>query len=111
MTTENSESGNTLDEQFVDENNVCNGQKFQWPSISDLNTRIRKLITSFQRKLKKDEVKSLQKIKRLEKKVKVEQIVRDRERQKLEVHQMRWSKKEECDFYRTVSTFGVLFDR
>ncbi len=43
----------------------------------------------------------------MERKEKIELIVRERERQKLEIHQKRWSKKEESDFYRTVSTFGV----
>lgn len=43
----------------------------------------------------------------MERKEKIDQIVRDRERQKMEIQQKRWSKKEESDFYRTVSTFGV----
>jgi chromodomain-helicase-DNA-binding protein 7 len=99
-----------------------------WPSTTDLNTRIRKLITAFQRYFKKEELKNAQKAKvsfysafkiiaktkmffmflqRMERKEKIDQIVRDRERQKMEVHQKRWSKKEEADFYRTISTFGV----
>lgn len=50
----------------------------------------------------------LQKVERREK---FEQIVRERERQRLEVHQRKWSRREEQDFYRTISSYGVEFDR
>jgi hypothetical protein len=50
----------------------------------------------------------LQKIERREK---IEQIVRERERQRMEVYQRKWSRREEADFFRTISTFGVEFDR
>lgn len=50
----------------------------------------------------------LQKVERREK---LEQMVRERERQRLEVHQRKWSRREEQDFYRTVSTYGVEYDR
>jgi len=46
-------------------------------------------------------------LQRLERKEKIEQIVREREMQKLEMLQRRWSKKEENDFCKTISTFGV----
>lgn len=45
-------------------------------------------------------------LQRLERKEKIEQIVREREMQKLEMLQRRWSKKEENDFCKTISTFG-----
>jgi hypothetical protein len=50
----------------------------------------------------------LQKIERREK---IEQIVRERERHRMEVYQRKWSRREEADFFRTVSTFGIEFDR
>ncbi|ODM96298.1 Chromodomain-helicase-DNA-binding protein 8, partial [Orchesella cincta] len=81
--------------------------KLEFPTVSDLNNRLRKLITSFQRNFKKEEIKNAQKAKRLERKEKIEQIVREREMQKLEMLQRRWSKKEENDFFKTISTFGV----
>lgn len=85
--------------------------KFLWPSGTDLNTRLRKLITAFQRNFKKEEVRNAQKAKRQERKEKIDQIVREREKQKLEIYQKRWSKKEEADFFRTVSTYGVQYNR
>lgn len=50
----------------------------------------------------------LQKVERREK---YEQVAKERERQRLESNQRKWSRREEQDFYRTVSTFGVEFDR
>lgn len=47
----------------------------------------------------------------MEKREKYEQIVRERERQRLEINQRKWSRKEEQEFYRTISTYGVEFDR
>jgi hypothetical protein len=85
--------------------------KPQWPTATDLNTRIRKLITSFQRNFKKEEIRNAQKLKRLERKEKIDQIVREREKQKLEIYQKKWSKKEEADFFRTISTYGVQYNR
>jgi hypothetical protein len=29
----------------------------------------------------------------------------------MEVYQRKWSRREEADFFRTVSTYGVEFDR
>jgi hypothetical protein len=48
---------------------------------------------------------------KIERREKIEQIVRERERQRMEVYQRKWSRKEEADFFRTVSTFGVEIDR
>lgn len=48
---------------------------------------------------------------KIERREKIEQIVRERERQRMEVYQRKWSRKEEADFFRTVSAFGVEFDR
>jgi chromodomain-helicase-DNA-binding protein 7 len=47
----------------------------------------------------------------VERREKFEQIVRERERQRLEVNQRKWTRREEQDFYRTVSTFGVEYDK
>lgn len=50
-------------------------------------------------------------IQKVERREKIDQMLRERERQRLEVHQRKWSRREEQDFYRTVSTYGVEFDR
>ncbi|KAG8231203.1 hypothetical protein J437_LFUL010900 [Ladona fulva] len=97
-----------------------------WPSVADLNTRLRRVITSYQRNYKKEELKMAQKAKaaaaaampdcrrwpqKMDRKEKMEQMLREREKSQLDLSQRRWSRREEQDFYRTVSTFGVEYDR
>ncbi|KAG8284248.1 choline dehydrogenase 7, partial [Homalodisca vitripennis] len=85
--------------------------KPQWPSMQDFNSRLRRVITSYQRNFKKEELKLAQKAKKVERTEKYERIVRERERQRMEVNQKKWSRREEQDLYKTVSTYGVDFDR
>lgn len=47
----------------------------------------------------------------MERREKFEQIVKERERQRVEMNQRKWSKREEQDFIRTISTYGVEYDR
>ena len=39
------------------------------------------------------------------------EYMRDRELRKADYNQRRWSNREQAEFYRTVSTFGVEYDR
>ena len=87
------------------------GEKYAFPPATELNTRIRRLITSYQRNFKKEEQKMAQKAKRLERREKIETIVREREKQKLEIQQRRWTRREEGDFFRTISNFGVEYNK
>jgi hypothetical protein len=48
---------------------------------------------------------------KIERREKFDHAVRERERQRIEEYQRKWSHREEADFFRTVSTFGVEFDR
>ncbi|XP_032220278.1 chromodomain-helicase-DNA-binding protein 8 isoform X2 [Nematostella vectensis] len=81
----------------------------RWPGASDLNTRLRRLINGYQRVYKKQELKKAAQEKERERKERFEEAIRQKEQKKLEMAQ-KWSKREEVDFYRTVSTFGVEFD-
>ena len=83
----------------------------QFPPASELNTRLRRLITSYQRNFKKEEMKMAQKAKRMERREKIETIVREREKQKIELQQRRWTRREEGDFFRTISNFGVEYNK
>ena len=38
-------------------------EKLPWPSAADLNARVRRIVTSYQRKFKKEELKNAQKAK------------------------------------------------
>ncbi|XP_025076427.1 chromodomain-helicase-DNA-binding protein 8-like isoform X4 [Pomacea canaliculata] len=94
------------------------GGKYPFPSASDLNTRLRRVITGYQRNHKKMMMKSEQHARKIERQERAELMVKERESKKKEFQQnllwcrhSRWSRREEADFYRTVSTFGVEFDR
>ena len=52
-----------------------------------------------------------QKAKRMERREKIETIVREREKQKIEMQQRRWTRREEADFFRTISNFGVEYNK
>jgi len=47
----------------------------------------------------------------VERREKYEQFVRERERQRLEISQKKWTRKEEQEFYRAVTAYGVDYDR
>lgn len=47
----------------------------------------------------------------MERREKIEQIVRERERQRLDCSQKKWSRREEADFLRAISMYGVETDR
>ncbi|XP_038222216.1 chromodomain-helicase-DNA-binding protein 7-like isoform X1 [Zerene cesonia] len=74
-----------------------------WPSMQDLNTRLRRLITAYQRNYKREELKMQQRAK-MERRERMDQLVRD------EVSQWRWSRADEEAFRRTVASYGVEFD-
>ena len=48
---------------------------------------------------------------KIERREKFDHALRERERQRIEEYQRKWTHREEADFFRTVSTFGVEFDR
>uniref|UniRef100_A0A8C0HMG8 Chromodomain-helicase-DNA-binding protein 7 n=1 Tax=Buteo japonicus TaxID=224669 RepID=A0A8C0HMG8_9AVES len=61
-----------------------------WPNTSTLTTRLRRLITAYQRSYKRQQM-------RQEALMKTDRV-------------WRWTRREEADFYRVVSTFGIIFD-
>ncbi|CAB3373521.1 Hypothetical predicted protein [Cloeon dipterum] len=92
------------------EHPVEGGDKAPWPSVADLNTRLRRVISSYQRNFKREEMKMAQRAKN-EKREKMEQLLRGRHHHAALEAVRRWSRKEEADFFRTVSSFGVEYDR
>lgn len=88
--------------------------KLLFPSRADLNQRLRRLITSYQRHSKRLEIRLAQQARhqqRLEKLEKFEAAIKERDHKKRELAQKKWSRREESDFYRVVSSYGVEFDR
>uniref|UniRef100_A0A8C3TJ71 Chromodomain helicase DNA binding protein 7 n=1 Tax=Chelydra serpentina TaxID=8475 RepID=A0A8C3TJ71_CHESE len=72
------------------ESNAELGQLY-WPTTSTLTTRLRRLITAYQRSYKR-------------------QQMRQEALMKTDRRRRRWTRREEADFYRVVSTFGIIFD-
>ncbi|XP_074646816.1 chromodomain-helicase-DNA-binding protein 8-like isoform X2 [Tubulanus polymorphus] len=89
---------------------ACLDGKLPFPGISDLNTRLRRIITCYQRSHKKEQIKIQQKEKKMQKRQHFEAILKEREYAKRQ-SQQRWARREESDFYRVVSTYGVEFDK
>ncbi|XP_057189568.1 chromodomain-helicase-DNA-binding protein 8 isoform X2 [Triplophysa rosa] len=82
-----------------------------WPTSSSLTARLRRLITAYQRSYRREQLKMEaaekgdRRRRRCEQATKLKEIARQ-ERQQRCVN-FRWTRREECDFYRVVSTFGV----
>jgi len=94
--------------------NCDSGEKLPFPSRADMNQRLRRIITAFQRHSKRQEIKLAQQARhqqRLEKLERFEAAIKEREMKKREQAQKKWSRREEADFYRVVSSYGVEYDR
>ncbi|MGH0162791.1 UNVERIFIED_CONTAM: hypothetical protein FKN15_043335 [Acipenser sinensis] len=114
MSKEQDEEGDSmmLDEEISvvdgDEGHMAQAGSVYWPAGSALTARLRRLITAYQRSYRREQLKMEaaekgdRRRRRCEAAYKLKEIAR-RERQQ------RWTRREECDFYRVVSTFGVEF--
>uniref|UniRef100_UPI00398E93CE LOW QUALITY PROTEIN: chromodomain-helicase-DNA-binding protein 7-like n=1 Tax=Pristiophorus japonicus TaxID=55135 RepID=UPI00398E93CE len=85
------------------------GRARYWPTSSALTARLRRLVTAYQRTYKQEQQKMEaaekgdRRRQRCEAAFKLKEIARREKQQK-------WTGREESDFYRVVSTFGVEFD-
>lgn len=77
-----------------------------WPTVADLNTRARRLVTHFLKCQKQEEQRQakLQRIK--EKKEREKEVSRKKMLKRMEQAE-KWSKREEQDFSRVISFYGV----
>ena len=49
--------------------------------------------------------------KRTERRERIEQVIREREQQKLDIEQKKWSRKEEAAFAKTLLAYGVEYNK
>ncbi|XP_033117287.1 chromodomain-helicase-DNA-binding protein 8-like [Anneissia japonica] len=85
--------------------------KYPFPSAPDLNTRLRRLVTAYQRNYKKMELKRAKRERREQvKKERVQEAMKQKMIRKQESAQ-KWSRREEADFYRILAAFGVEYDQ
>merc|ERR1712038_644257 len=85
-------------------------QLVPFPGPSDLNGRLRRLISSFQREKLKEMARQAAIDKRNERRERIEQVIKEREQQKIEMLQKRWNRREEIEFFRTLAAYGVNFN-
>uniref|UniRef100_A0A7N8XI17 Chromodomain helicase DNA binding protein 7 n=1 Tax=Mastacembelus armatus TaxID=205130 RepID=A0A7N8XI17_9TELE len=80
-------------------------ERLYWPAASALTARLRRLITAYQRSNRREQLRQ-------------EALNRPDGRRRrrreflpsISMRRQRWTRREEADFYRVVSTFGVVFD-
>ncbi|KAM9626527.1 chromodomain-helicase-DNA-binding protein 7 isoform 4-T5 [Trichechus inunguis] len=94
------------------ESNAELGQLY-WPNTSTLTTRLRRLITAYQRSYKREQMRqeALMKTDRRRRRPREEVRALEAEREAIiSEKRQKWTRREEADFYRVASTFGVIFD-
>lgn len=87
--------------------------RLHWPSTSTLTTRLRRLVTAYQRSYKRQQMRqeALTKTDRRRRRPREEVRALEAEREAIiSEKRQKWTRREEADFYRVVSTFGVIFD-
>ncbi|XP_074060288.1 chromodomain-helicase-DNA-binding protein 7 isoform X3 [Macrotis lagotis] len=96
----------------LSESNAELGQLY-WPNTSTLTTRLRRLITAYQRSYKRQQMRqeALMKTDRRRRRPREEVRALEAEREAIiSEKRQKWTRREEADFYRVVSTFGIIFD-
>uniref|UniRef100_A0A8C4ISY8 Chromodomain helicase DNA binding protein 9 n=1 Tax=Dicentrarchus labrax TaxID=13489 RepID=A0A8C4ISY8_DICLA len=78
---------------------VTGGETIYWPSPSVLTARLRRLITASQRFTKSRQILQIHQTQS-----------QSQQTMMLSAPLCPWTRREEADFYRVVSTFGVVFD-
>lgn len=117
VTDDESLTNETTQEEIVQEltesgQEPQSDQFLPFPTANDLNQRFRRLITAYQRNSKKLEIKLAQKARdelKKERTSKFEAAKNEREERKRFLAQ-KWSRREEADFFRAISSFGVEYD-
>ncbi|XP_056247356.1 chromodomain-helicase-DNA-binding protein 8 isoform X4 [Seriola aureovittata] len=94
-------AGPVVTESLSSQSGACD-----WPSSSSLTARLRRLITAYQRSYRQEQLKIEAEAKGDRRRRRCEQASKLKEIARQE-RQQRWTRREECDFYRVVSTFGV----
>uniref|UniRef100_A0AAQ4QGG2 Chromodomain helicase DNA binding protein 7 n=1 Tax=Gasterosteus aculeatus aculeatus TaxID=481459 RepID=A0AAQ4QGG2_GASAC len=84
-----------------DKDEHVDGERLYWPAASALTARLRRLITAYQRSNRREQLRQEPSA----------WLPTQREEGQLTSKMLRrWTRREEADFYRVVSTFGVVYD-
>ena len=79
----------------------------KFPSVSEMNNRLRRLIATVQKYKKQEQLMSRRNAERQEKRLSKMVINQERAQAKQIEKQSKWSRREEQNFYKTISVFGV----
>ncbi|XP_071513861.1 uncharacterized protein [Panulirus ornatus] len=109
------------DDKFDEKDDKSSADKkfLNFPSTSDINGRLRRLVTCYQRNNRKNDLRNEAKVRgfdhyladKLMRRERMAEYIRERELRKTDYNQRRWSNREQAEFYRTISTFGVEYIR
>lgn len=95
-------------EETNESSKASNGGQFRpFPSSSELNGRLRRLMASYQRENKREEARLAAQDRRNERRERIEQVIREREQQKADSQNKKLNRKEENDFYRAIMAYGI----
>uniref|UniRef100_A0A7N6B9N4 DNA helicase n=1 Tax=Anabas testudineus TaxID=64144 RepID=A0A7N6B9N4_ANATE len=81
--------------------------RLYWPAASALTARLRRLITAYQRSNRREQLRQEALNSSC---LPWPWLQRQEEEELLTSKMVQWTRREEADFYRVVSTFGVVFD-
>ncbi|XP_069477199.1 chromodomain-helicase-DNA-binding protein 7 isoform X2 [Ambystoma mexicanum] len=87
--------------------------KLYWPNTSALTTRLRRLITAYQRSYKRQQMRKEAQLRTDRRRRRPREEVRALEAEREAIiteKRQKWTRREEADFYRVVSTFGIIID-
>lgn len=98
-----SERASSVKPSTKDESSSTNGQFKPFPSGSELNGRLRRLMASYQRENKREEARLAAQDRRNERRERIEQVIKERE----QLTKQKLTRKEENDFFRAIMAYGI----
>uniref|UniRef100_H3CAC9 Chromodomain helicase DNA binding protein 7 n=1 Tax=Tetraodon nigroviridis TaxID=99883 RepID=H3CAC9_TETNG len=84
-------------------------ERLYWPGASALTARLRRLITAYQRSNRREQLRQ-EALNRPDGRRRRREVLIWPKEVATSPKSARWTRREEADFYRVVSTFGVVFD-
>jgi superfamily II DNA/RNA helicase len=108
--TENTETSSVKKPQAKSKSKNKDGESTgykKFPTVSELNNRLRRMITSVQKFKKQEQLMSKRNAERQEKRLSKLASTQEKAAMRQIEKQSKWSRREEQNFYRAISTFGV----
>ncbi len=104
---ESSENPTAASKKSTETSENSTGGYKKFPSVSELNNRLRKMIAAVQKFKKQEQLMSKRNAERQEKRLSKLASTQERAVARQIEKQTKWSRREEQNFYRAISSFGV----